>query len=232
MLARGDRPRCGSPRPANAAMYHRTSQPRCAARPLRFLPRPRALAVIEAGVTPPSIATENREGLHGERGLRIDLQTGQEVRRLGKDSASRPPTALPDASRCRFRSGTLDQGSMSAGVGGFRIGGAQDRNYASSHMGWHMGCHGFGDHGGSRAYPVVFEVAEDEGPINTDGGAEMLQSPTQNGAIGGFIFKGRHRLPGTGHQCVRMSQLPAHQIVVGADGIWMRMSRGIGRRGS
>ena len=50
-----------------------------------------------------------------------------------------------------------------------------------------MGCHGFGDHGGSWAHPVVFEVAEDEGPINTDGGAEMLQSPAQNGAIGVFF---------------------------------------------
>ena len=185
-----------------------------------FFPDSRALAVIERAGPDQASPQKIGEGLHGERGLRIDLQTGQEVRRLG--FRQQAPYRVPSLSPPPIPLGTLDQGSMSAGVM------LPDRGRPGSEL-RELVLHGRWTPRLRRPWrkpglPVAFEVAEDEGPINTDGGAEMLQSPTQNGAIGGFIFKGRHQLPGTGHQCVRMSQLPAHQIVVGADGICMRMS--------
>ena len=78
-------------RPANAATYHRTGQPPRATWRLRFLPRPVGVGSHRSRRSPTIIATENREELHGERGLRIGLQTGQEVRRLGKELRQRTP---------------------------------------------------------------------------------------------------------------------------------------------
>ena len=103
---------------------------------------------------------------------------------------------------------------------------ADGARYTGPYMRWHMGCRGFRDHGGSWAHPVVVEVAEDEGPIDADCGAEMLQRPTQNGAIGVFICIGRHQRPGTGHQREGMSHLPADQLVLRTDEGWVRPSQG------